>query len=243
MKYIYLIIINLFVLQQIVAQNPDPQLFESTWYLNMLTIDSNEYTPPSNDEILFIPLQFSTGTLDFISTSVCVSPNGDVNINDTTMSIQSFGILIGDEPCQEANNITFEDLYLYNFFSLSFPEVSDLIAYEILTESNGNKQLILINSNDDIAVYGDQLLGTTDNALASFSIESNPVQNMLSLLMVDSLENSTVEIYDITGKLQLSTNANINAHFQIDVSGLASGIYLVLVTDGAKKSIKKFIKE
>ena len=75
--------------------------------------------------------------------------------------------------------------------------------------------------------------GVEENVLLSLnSIYPNPVENTLFF----SNFANVVEIFDITGKIVISENNNINS---IDVSSLDKGIYLIEV-DGVKT---KFVKK
>ena len=75
--------------------------------------------------------------------------------------------------------------------------------------------------------------GVEENVLLSLnSIYPNPVENTLFF----SNFANVVEIFDITGKIMISENNNINS---IDVSSLDKGIYLIEV-DGVKT---KFVKK
>lgn len=242
MKNFILLFICIIGLNQTQSQNADPHLFDSTWYLNTLSIDGIIYLPPSNDEVKNIPLIFEDDTVDSIITAVCITPTGTLVIDETTLNIDDLFVIGGAESCEETNNFNFERLYLYDFFHLLLPEVTDPIAYEILTDSEENKQLTLTNSNGDIAVYGDQLLAVVDNDIFVFTLATNPVHNVLEINLPDISQNLTIQIYDLTGKMY-SKRTNINrANYKEDISSLKSGVYLVVVTDGKNKSVKKFVK-
>ncbi len=57
---------------QVLAQ--DPQLFENTWYLHDLIIEGQSNIPPINNEIPFVPADFTVP--DFFQTGMCESGGG-----------------------------------------------------------------------------------------------------------------------------------------------------------------------
>ncbi|GER58371.1 hypothetical protein ULMA_04790 [Patiriisocius marinus] len=223
------------------AQEPD--LVNTIWYLREINIGGTVIVSPSNNEIETPKLEYlSTGNGYFLETCVCICWGGDV-LFDTGFFLLPNGLVsITQETCSIQENIDFDNIYFDQIFQHETNAVSDPIEYEILTDSDGNKQLTLTNSNGDVAVYGDQLLGVEDNRLPTFTIASNPVQNTLSLVLPESLKNSSIELYDIRGKLQISKTST-NTTVATDVSNLTNGVYLVVVTNSVTKSIKKFIKE
>lgn len=70
-----------------------------------------------------------------------------------------------------------------------------------------------------------------------FSVFPNPANDILHLKMNNS-EAKSVAVYNLTGQLLL----HYNDAEDIDISGLASGNYLIEVTSEKGKATKKFIK-
>jgi hypothetical protein len=64
----------------------------------------------------------------------------------------------------------------------------------------------------------------------------NPVENYLNINSQSTIDK--VEIFDLLGKLVLSTSINTN---NVDVRNLNKGFYLMTVYSGDKKSVKKII--
>ncbi len=90
---------------------------------------------------------------------------------------------------------------------------------------------------DDISVEH-TTLQVTDVHVDSFKIYPNPVQNILSLQGVATLESYI--IFDMTGKQLKEANTNIN---QIDVSNLSNGVYWLQLNTQNGPVSKKFIKK
>ena len=70
------------------------------------------------------------------------------------------------------------------------------------------------------------------------AIVPNPATNSISISNITS-ENYTVEIFNVIGNAVLKV-ANQNS---IDISKLASGVYMVLVRQGNQNQLQKLIKK
>ncbi len=82
-------------------------------------------------------------------------------------------------------------------------------------------------------------LGVDDFSADSFSIYPNPVKDILNISTKTAVDNVTV--YDVLGKTVLTTQPDVISP-KIDMSGLASGTYLVKVTIGNSSKTVKVLK-
>lgn len=81
--------------------------------------------------------------------------------------------------------------------------------------------------------------GIKENSIAGLSIYPNPAKNILNITS-DSSEAKSVAIYNVLGKVVLSekvTNAPIN------IANLASGVYVIKVSEGDKTASRKLVIE
>ena len=93
---------------------------------------------------------------------------------------------------------------------------------------------------DNLYFYNSSgMVGLRDNkASDKIKLYPNPVK---SNLFVDGLpQNATVKIYDMRGKLLLSSK---NGENQIDVNNLAKGVYSIQISGRNGITTKKFVKE
>ncbi len=84
----------------------------------------------------------------------------------------------------------------------------------------------------------------SENKNLEITLSPNPATNSLTLNLnqLKNLQNTTVSIYDIQGKLLLQQNIN-QPQTELDISGLAKGIYIIKVTNEKETMQSKFIKE
>jgi len=75
-------------------------------------------------------------------------------------------------------------------------------------------------------------------------IISNPVRNNLNFIY-KSNENFSVDIFDLTGKKVLSKKINVNEadNYQINVSALITGVYLIKISTKKETFATKIVKE
>jgi hypothetical protein len=88
---------------------------------------------------------------------------------------------------------------------------------------------------DDV-VFESATSGVEDFAAGSFSVYPNPVKDVLNISTKTAVDNVTV--YDVLGKVVLTQQPGVISP-KVDMSGLASGAYMVQVTIGnATKTVK-----
>lgn len=84
-------------------------------------------------------------------------------------------------------------------------------------------------------------LSLLENDVQGFKVYPNPVSNQLYIQMPASHEERLLKIYDALGKLVIEQNYS-NTHFNLDVSHLTSGIYILSVISNNQTVNSKFIK-
>ncbi|MFT7073939.1 T9SS type A sorting domain-containing protein [Patiriisocius sp. Uisw_017] len=85
----------------------------------------------------------------------------------------------------------------------------------------------------------DMALGVNDVALSQVSIFPNPAQNVINVNVPGSIEIERVAMYDLLGK-----RANVSiSNGQVNVSELASGVYLMKIETSVGTITEKVIKQ
>ncbi|RMA66391.1 T9SS type A sorting domain-containing protein [Ulvibacter antarcticus] len=92
---------------------------------------------------------------------------------------------------------------------------------------------------DHVDYYEGSLAGIDDFSPTNFSVYPNPVQDVLNIRTVTSID--AIAIYDILGKLVLTTTPDTISS-TMDVSSFNAGVYLVKVTIGGASKVVKVIK-
>jgi len=84
------------------------------------------------------------------------------------------------------------------------------------------------------------LTATTLIGDAVLSLYPNPATSVLTLSLSSNEALTSVEVLDALGK---TTSARYQGNGQLDVSGLAGGIYLLRATDGQHTFVQRFVKQ
>jgi hypothetical protein len=85
-------------------------------------------------------------------------------------------------------------------------------------------------------------LGKNDN----IRIYPNPVTNLLHISFADVTPgNYTASVYDLTGKVIINRQVNVNANttFDIPADGISNGLYHLVVSNGSQKHTIPFVKQ
>ena len=114
------------------------------------------------------------------------------------------------------------------------PQVFIELAGIDFYSASANNEMYL----DNVTLYNG-VVGTEDFTADKFSVYPNPVKDMLNIKSTASVDNVTV--YDILGKVVLQENPG-KISPAINMSGLASGSYLVKVTIGNSSKTVKVLK-
>lgn len=136
----------------------------------------------------------------------------EVNVDDDTVKMYIDGSLIYDGPFYSGGNLGGVD-----FFSI-----------------DANNQYYI----DDV-LYVVGIAGVSDFAADSFRVYPNPVKDILNISTKTAVDN--IEVYDVLGKLVLSAQPDVISP-KINMSGLSSGAYMVIVTIGNASKTVKIIK-
>ncbi|WP_300669864.1 T9SS type A sorting domain-containing protein [Soonwooa sp.] len=124
------------------------------------------------------------------------------------------------------------------FFGLlcSFFKAGDNYNYYI-QDNGGEKTLTIGSPTFEVIHFKAAKLSTSDKDLSKRSFGPNPVKNVLNIQ--NQMNITTVQIFDLSGKLVYELNNQSSKSLNVDMSKLKSGTYLVkLNNDKSFKVIK-----
>jgi len=116
-----------------------------------------------------------------------------------------------------------------------------MIAFELSSGTTVNPYNINVGK---IKVFNDPTLGVYDSIFEKFIISPNPNTGIFNInLKSNSGKNINVDIYDIRGITIFSKVFDNTLNFSKDIhlENLAAGIYLVNVTDGDSREVRKVL--
>jgi len=214
----------------------DPELFENTWYLENLNINSVDYSPPVNSEVDNVFLEFiEDGNDQFLYSEVCeaIQSSPLINFDDSSFTVSDFFILFGD--CFLTETINFQSLYFEDFFPHgSSPYV---FTYEITTDGS-NKVLTITNALGDFAVYHNISLSNPSFIENKTIAYPSPVKDELRFSTQENILSIT--LYTIAGEKLHYVDKNLQV---LDLSLIPSGIFLLEIETDRGTVIQKIVKE
>lgn len=217
----------------------DTRLFDNQWYLQSLIMDGETIIPPVNEEIPFVPLDFSVN--GEILTGICESGGaGIVVYTGTSQFTIDGGLVVLTGGCYDsAENEEFNDTYIRTFWQ---DTSSNMYQYEII-EDGMDKTLIITNSNNDEAFYSNMLLNTQDFSTTAFKIHPNPAHEYVYIEKELNTTITSLKISDVNGRI-VYFDTQINTEIpSVNIENLKSGLYFISIEDSEKRIvIQKFIK-
>ncbi len=134
------------------------------------------------------------------------------------------------------------DIPLSSFTAVNFTAVGQL-KFDGQFAADGTTADTAVRSDvylDNIYFYRESTASTTDNALLNISMYPNPASSRLTISAPKTITSAA--IYNILGKQVMSLEINKNSE-SIDVSNLATGMYLIKYSIDNAVGTAKFIKQ
>lgn len=98
------------------------------------------------------------------------------------------------------------------------------------------------DTSDCIELTGLSLQGKLGNT-NQVIVYPNPTKDNATLLATQALENASIKLINPFGQIVRVLNQQKGKQFNIDLSSLASGVYLIEITDGKNKTNLKIVKQ
>ncbi len=231
MKTTFQIIIALLIVK---GYAQDPQLAENTWYLSYFTKNNATIIPPANDEIPYVPAEFTEfGNWNF-STGACdaVGSGEILYSGNSQFTFDNLAFLAGG--CSAPMNSYFAQQYVEFWVYDQAPPY----FYNIIQNQNA-LTLTITNPIGDIAVFGNQLLSSVEYNIELIALFPNPVHENLTIK--SPKKPSKISLYDITGKLMKHYNF-VEGDNNIDMQTFQPGVYMLIFEINETKVVKKIVK-
>jgi hypothetical protein len=222
----------------------DPQLFQYDWRLESIETDIQVYTPSPSPN----PMNFGTD-FDYLYFHY------DSSSNYYQMSFGIFNNVWGDDLVFDNSNSSFNIPFTYltlgesspasNYFSLNFLNagfngaIENPFSYDF-SYINDLVYLYIINQAGSIATFYANNLSQAEFLKTSISMYPNPVKNILYFESAGiAIEN--VKVYDLRGRLVEAFS--LENEYQIDVSNLLKGVYIIEIETAIGVMRDKLVKK
>lgn len=231
MKKLLLLLYTLFIPFYLFAQNPE---IYGYWELSAINVDVNPPFEISEVEPPITPWLSINDLLEYNGFGACNSFSGNFIYDEIDNRYESVNFQRTTLTCETELHDDIESHYFGYFNGILFPQPISIYPF---ISNDGLKHLAVSFGSpgwwiDFIKVD----LAIDDLTKNKLKIYPNPAQDILFIEYQQPIE--TVKIYNLQG--QLIKEGSISS---VDVSQLATGLYLVQVTVESKTITKKFIKE
>lgn len=95
---------------------------------------------------------------------------------------------------------------------------------------------------DDFSVTADGVAGINDVLASKLTVFPNPVNNVITISSAENILLNGVQIADLNGRIVKSTQYNNISNTEVNVSDLASGVYMMTISSDKGTATKKIVK-
>ncbi|HLV23941.1 MAG TPA: T9SS type A sorting domain-containing protein [Moheibacter sp.] len=227
------LVISISLLIGLFVKAQQPELFDNDWYLTMITVDGEEFSTPPSD-VHSMPPHDETSINYFTVIEAGLFLTQGCNMMDITLEDlddSSFTVLGVGSTLEECMYPLYEahDGRYFRFFGggpdEEFPWEG--FQYEIISNSDVSKSLVITNPNGDKAYYNNSLLSTSEISDPKGNFQIAFQNDDLIIKSPESMAKS-VSIFDWNGKLILMSETR---NEKVNVHKLPKGIYVVNIRD------------
>ncbi|MFD2727371.1 T9SS type A sorting domain-containing protein [Hyunsoonleella rubra] len=206
----------------------------------------------TSDDYLYYTIRFqNVGTADAINVSIDNTLNADLDASTIQMLSSSHTNVFTRTGSQL--NWQFDNIHLPSE-DMDEPNSHGYVYYKIKPKAGyavgdiiPNTAEIYFDFNDPVITntFETEFITTLSNEVyngVGFSMYPNPAKDIVWLQFNQNLSAADIEIYNIQGKMVLSTTKEDTGNFMsIDISNLSKGFYFLAVKDGFAEITKKLI--
>ena len=159
---------------------------------------------------------------------------------------QTYIYLGSGTPTQESDFIQISEGVYEAPYEFWLDDTYDLDAYAGQTVRFAIRNVgsdIYMLQVDDVSITTTGTMSTNDILSSKFSVYPNPANNVWNITSGDALQVNSVKITDINGRVVLNNSFSSTDSAQINVSNLATGMYVVSITSTEGVATKKFMKK
>jgi hypothetical protein len=204
--------------------DPEPDVFvEQGW-------QTTEATEGGASDVLYVRLSHTPAS----PVEVVVTPNAQIDLGNGAGNAITLNFAADATAVQQqvVNVTAFDDIIVeeQHTGNISFTINSSDAAFDVLAESSIT-----------VAITDNDVIGIDEQHKNLFSLSPNPAKDILNINFAQYQNNTVLHLYDETGQLVTTVNAN-GKSTSIDISKLAAGHYTMVMQNGSEKSSLVFVK-
>ena len=204
------------------------------------------YLDPANTGALVIngssdPCTLTAPNAQFSGTPLSVMTGGTVQFSNLSTNATTWAWTIVPGTAGTAWSFTGGTSATSQNPQVQFNTVGKYSVALVASNGTGSDTESKINY---VAVYNSAAGIDESPVFATVSVYPNPVTEQLSIDLTDlPATHVSIEVYDITGKLLHTVKDKSGSVVEINMAGLAGGVYQVILKSGENTSIRRVIKQ
>jgi len=153
----------------------------------------------------------------------------------------------GEDPSTHSAGGINAEMKLYkhtlsDFDSTGSAEENMLFRFAYITDPSVFEEGVII---DNFVIKGDATLSTPDNKFEGLKLYPNPTNDVITIESSTSLEGAQISLIDMTGRIlnNISVNSAGANKKTISLKQFATGVYLLNIDNGTRKSTMRIVKK
>ena len=217
------------------------ELINNTWNLEKVILNDIEHYFPNSINTINATANF---TSNYFNSHICNTLSADTTLSNDLIIFNGSGLTLGSCPDSNNNEYNIFETYYFGQFFGSNTTSGIYPSYHYLIENIGNNlKLTLINPNGDNAIYWSENLSVSDSISNTIKVYPNPVEDMLTIVTEKYNKELFITIFDMQGKRVLNNVIKNSKEFNINLSKLISGTYLLNIKTENKNINTKILKK
>jgi len=136
--------------------------------------------------------------------------------------------------------------------SLKYNIMGEDIYEGNLLDGDSLEQFVILNDNkwvsvayfDSLFIFGSDILGVDENVISKVQVYPNPANQMISISGIENITEKNIILTTIEGKSVTAISRNDGSDkINVDISGLASGVYIIDIPFANGSLKKRIIKQ
>ena len=229
-----------------------PSLISSPFNLNIGNASvSFRIDPDMNDQTSGANYEVQIKSNQDITAAVIFGNDGSIRVADMIEGVFTYVLTDATWTAGEWKQL---NIYInMEQKSLRYNIMGEDIYEGNLLDGNSLEQFVILNDNksgsvayfDSLFVFGSsEILGADENVMSKVQIYPNPANQMISISGIENINEKNITLTTIEGKTVTSISRNNGSDkINVDISGLASGVYIIDIPFSNGSLKKRIIKQ
>ncbi len=207
-----------------------------------LTYGSSIYND-TYSEVDYSNLSFNSGLFSTVVDGYGTMKNPDGRVVADCLRLKSTDV--GQDSTFDGSSFRVTNYKRTSYIWLS-PSYTGLSLFQVGMDTFVSQSNPTNVQTSNWAVYTDlpsSPTAVTELSLSGFSLYPNPATNTIDVNFTNFQQYLTMQVVDLTGKVQMTVKSNSTEHETIDITALNAGYYWLQIKSNAGIETRRFVKQ